>query len=108
MSSDRDQLVSVLIEHVVTDDYLSLKDAAEAILAAGWRPPARRIETAEELDALPVDTVIRWADTVEQHIGSGWWITPGTDDHSHSEQIIDVADGNEIVVLWTPENGDTE
>ncbi|WP_043737783.1 hypothetical protein [Nocardia asiatica] len=90
------------------DGWFDVKALAAAVLNAGLRSPARRIETAEELDALPVDTVIRWADTVEQHIGSGWWITPGTDDHSHSEQIIDVADGNEIVVLWTPEYGDTE
>lgn len=85
------------------DGWFDPKALAGAVLDAGLRPPPRRIETVEELDALPVDTVIRWGDTVEQSIGSGWWITPGTDDPSHSEQIIDVADGNEIVVLWEPE-----
>lgn len=34
-------------------------EVADAVLAAGWRPSARVIETAEELDALPDGTVIR-------------------------------------------------
>jgi hypothetical protein len=99
----REDLTDILFTQL--DHAAEPYEIAGKVIAEGWRPPARRIETAEELDALPVDTVIRWADTVEQHIGSGWWITPGTDDHSHSEQIIDVAEGNEIVVLWEPEAG---
>ncbi|MFE2994146.1 hypothetical protein ACFXG4_03930 [Nocardia sp. NPDC059246] len=31
---------------------------ADDILNAGWRPPARVIETAEELDALPIGTIV--------------------------------------------------
>ncbi|OCK13485.1 hypothetical protein [Cutibacterium avidum] len=32
---------------------------ADAVLAAGWRPPARKIETVEELDALPLGTAVQ-------------------------------------------------
>ena len=38
---------------------LDIDRLAERILASGWRPPARIIETAEELDALPNEAVIR-------------------------------------------------
>ena len=44
---------------------------ADAILDAGWRPPARTIETAEELDALPDGSVVldRQHDVAEKHSG---------------------------------------
>lgn len=32
---------------------------ADAILNAGWRPPARTVTTVEELDALPVGSIVR-------------------------------------------------
>ena len=39
------------------DDYVSPDKAAEAILAAGYRKP-RTVTTVEELDALPLGSVI--------------------------------------------------
>ena len=38
------------------------RDATEAIVKAGWRPPVRVIETVEELEALPGKTVIEDGD----------------------------------------------
>jgi hypothetical protein len=40
-----------------------VSDLADAILAAGWRPPARTVSTVEELEALPVRSVVRERDT---------------------------------------------
>lgn len=34
-------------------------EVADAVIAAGWRPPGRRITTVEELDALPVGSIVR-------------------------------------------------
>ena len=50
MASDRDALV----ELVLPIDWSggSAGSIADAVIAAGWRPPARRIETPAELDAL--------------------------------------------------------
>ena len=31
---------------------------ADAVIAAGWRPPARKIETVEELEALPDGSLV--------------------------------------------------
>jgi SAM-dependent MidA family methyltransferase len=61
--SERDELADLLwdmaIRHlgVATS---SSKSMAEELIEAGYRKP-RTITTAEELDALPVDTVIRTA-----------------------------------------------
>ena len=47
---------------------LSATDAAHTVLAAGYRKP-RTITTAEELDALPFESVIRDADS---HLLERW------------------------------------
>ncbi len=105
--SDRDRLAAAL-KSVGDATSLSLHSSrwwgemADALLAEGVRMPGRVITTEEQLTALSAGTVIRWGGVVYQHIGSGWWITPGTDHHSHSESIIDVVNGDEITVLWSP------
>lgn len=67
-----------------------------------WQPPARVIKTAEELDALREDAAIRIGESVYQH-GGTWWMTPGSIHLLTTAQIIDEADGTEMVVLWEPE-----
>ena len=61
--SARDELAQLLADdwNPDRDPILTamFRDYAESILTAGWRPPARIIETAEELDALPNEAVIR-------------------------------------------------
>ncbi|MGW4720841.1 hypothetical protein [Nocardia sp. NPDC004260] len=77
MSTDRDDLADLLGSLLVSqqknqdwfppsgggwalclDGWFDPKALAGAVLDAGLRPPARRIETPEELDALPDGTVI--------------------------------------------------
>lgn len=79
--SERDELVAILERddlHFDTGSHyeLATEDAADAVLAAGYRKP-RTIATTEELDALPFESVIRdgdecvlerWGDLEE----SGW------------------------------------
>ena len=98
---DPRRTLTTLLNAIVGIDHCAAREGAERILRAGWRPPAQRIETAEQLDALPQHAVIRRGITIYQHIvGDGWWIEQGVGEVFHSEQIIDIADGDEIVVLW--------
>ncbi|EOM78048.1 hypothetical protein DW322_11190 [Rhodococcus rhodnii] len=67
--SARDDLAD-LIEALDGGDYAEI---ADTILAAGWRPPARVITKREQLDALPVEAVIRDAeDEVLERWEDGW------------------------------------
>jgi hypothetical protein len=83
---------------------------AGAVTALGWRPPPRRIETAEELDALPGRTIVvghRGA------LGTAWQLTSHSltprsranwggaylaDDRLTSEQLLE-REGSVTVVL---------
>ena len=64
----RDRLAQIIEEHYYDgrSGWISYEDRqeaeermADAILAAGFRPPARTVTTVEELDALPDGTVVR-------------------------------------------------
>lgn len=58
---------------------------ADGILAAGWRPPARTIDTAEELDALPIGAVIRDGEgEVFEQWATGDWQAVGSLDTGES------------------------
>jgi len=78
---------------------------AAAVIAAGWRPPARRIETVEELDALPDMAIIRdcLGNVLEAavHDQDGlieWWAT-GSDDDDYPVTFP-------AWVVWEPGDGD--
>lgn len=87
--------------------------AALELEFAGWRPPPRVIETPENegdytaaiaaLDTLPRRAIVQVRNHVFQSIGSGWWETVGRHRAFSTEQIVDVADGDSVVVLWEPE-----
>lgn len=100
--SNRDDLAN-LIEEVIDFD---IDQIADTILKAGWRPPARTIEPAEELDALPYGTVIRDSDgDVCEAIGrdcSGGmrWIETGWSDERESVTLPPAT------ILWEPGDGD--
>jgi len=80
-------------------------DIADAILAAGWRPPARKIETVEELNAVSDMAIIRdcLGNVLEAavHDQDGlieWWATGSADD-CYPVSLP-------ATVLWEPEAGD--
>ena len=73
-TTDRDQLAQIIYDTLNGQygDFNMPDDAAEAILEAGWRPPARVVTTVEELDVLHDRTFIMAADyTTLQCVRSG-------------------------------------
>ncbi|WP_330253081.1 hypothetical protein OG874_00250 [Nocardia sp. NBC_00565] len=112
MASDRDTLASALAVLLRARGVLYPENAAEVAVDGGWRPPAQVIETPENegdytpaiaaLDALPYRTVVQVRNHVYQGIGSGWWDTVGRHRSFSTEQVVDVADGDEIAVVWSP------
>ncbi len=68
MASDRDTLAAYLTSFVEREAWAdTAEEAAEYIESAlRWRPPAREITTAAELDALPDDSI------VVDHHNAGW------------------------------------
>lgn len=91
-------------------------EIADAILKAGWRPPARVITTVAELDALPIGSVILLEYGVvaqavggEEDINATGWMGIGHDLQWTSAQVVEHAgQGASFAVLYVPENGDTE
>ena len=83
----RDQLAQIIEEHYYdgSSGWISYEECqeaeeqmADAILAAGWRPPARTVTTEEELDALPEGTVVRDHDgAVAENWDCTWFSTDG-------------------------------
>lgn len=67
---------------------------------AGWRPPARTIETVEEMDALPEGSIIRDGYGDAWHKDGGWSCTDTTFAYL-SKTIVNVY--GPVAVLWTPE-----
>ena len=71
-ATTRDQLAKLIVNR---DEF----DGADAIIAAGWRPPARTVTTVEELDALPKGSVVRGAGraALYEKWGDDTWAEPG-------------------------------
>ena len=80
----RDQLAQIINEHYYDGrsgwiSYEARQKAeermADAILAAGFRPPARTVTTVEELDALPELAVIRDSEGTVAELAFGMWFS---------------------------------
>ncbi|WP_280201293.1 hypothetical protein [Nocardia cyriacigeorgica] len=104
MASDRDTLAYLILDCVET--LASPSETADYLIERGWRPPARVIETAEELDALPNGTIIRDADgDVFEASADGrvfWATLPDSGwhtDHGFAADELTLP----AVVLWEPE-----
>ena len=59
-TTPRDQLAQIIYDTLNRKygDFTMPDDAADAIIRAGWRPPARTVTTVEQLDALPVGSIV--------------------------------------------------
>lgn len=100
-----DALWDLIDDRLPESDLIKLGDAGDfvdAIRKAAWRPPAQVIDSIEGLTALKPLTVVRWTAAFFQHIHDGWWWTPGSADACSSEQILDMADGEAVEVVWSP------
>ncbi len=95
-TTDRDQLEQIIAKHNDCDVWGSKMDCgmdypspdytqfgttehlADAIVNAGWRPPARVVTTVEELDALAVGSVVVEGDHgTPDDTGMGFKTMPG-------------------------------
>ena len=113
--SARDELFAVLERAIVgKTSIVGAREAAQAVIDAGWRPPMRVISTVEELEALPVGSVVldtgperqlSNAPVVLCKTGWGDWQNLGDDPLRRwwSKEIIPVAKGNVLLCVWEPE-----
>lgn len=89
------------LDWMMIDGRVDLLAVAAAVLRAGWRPPAQVITAPSDLDALPEETVIVIGGYAFQRFG-GWWHGSGGVMPVHSEQLIDMHEGEAATVVWSP------
>lgn len=100
ITEDRDALRNELF---VAETKLRRPTVAD--LPEGWRPPARKIATVDEMDTLPFRSLVR----VQAHSGydvvwratksRGWWWCADTDEGAYAEELLKIG---AVTVLWTP------
>lgn len=75
MSAERDELADLIFEQDMCQHKGDARDVADALLAAGYRKP-QQVTTVEELDALPVHSVV--LDSMDGPVVrvGGWWHSP--------------------------------
>ncbi|MGW4123654.1 hypothetical protein [Nocardia sp. NPDC004711] len=103
----RDQLHRLLRQHISYDHQAA---AVDALLAEGWRPPARVIDTTE-IEAMPTGTLLRSADgdvASVDHGGDGEWLGGDTKVHflgfvTRWWEFVIHLPANQWTVLWQPE-----
>jgi len=102
MSDAQRQLEQLLLDHVnwFDDDP---EPGAAAVLAAGWRPPPRVVNSAEGLDALPVGSAIRALSDAVQ--GPHTWVSGGGGFWSNGVSIYRsktiIRNYAKVRVVWT-------
>ena len=82
------------------------RDATEAIVKAGWRPPMRVVSTVEELEALPVGAVIfnRNGESlqIQDNYGKEFYYAAADETPYGAHFLFEVGDGP-FRVVWEPE-----
>ena len=107
----RDQLAQIINKYMEADVPETVADKhepvdadysmADAIVNAGWRPPARTVTTVEELDALAKGTVVLDAHgRMFQKLLFGWEASGYV---GHFDECARPA-----TVLWEPDEGEGE
>lgn len=89
-------------ESLCLDGFFVPRALADAVVAAGWRPPLRVIEDRTELEALPVGTIVRDAegDAARRDDDGYCWSTGGGGPQWWAALPLPAA------VLWEPEEVD--
>lgn len=118
MSSNepRDQLAEI-----VNRNYMQCIDArpirtpwepiADAVIGAGWRPPPRVIQAADEFEALRPGSVVLHSPCSDTPMSAcvwvktgGWWESTGHDALYDGYDLESHRDeGETMTVLWSPE-----
>lgn len=92
-STERDELANVIFEQDMCQHRGDARDVAAAILAAGYRKP-QQVTTVQELDALPVESVVR-SDMGNVYVkdydledpSAIWWVIAGAVSEFQSSRI---------------------
>lgn len=110
MPSDRDTLADLIYRVGCYDNEDAATAAADRLIAAGVRPPARVIETAEDLDALPAGAVVAHTPCpddrgcVWQSGTGGFWFVPGDGCVYDPQDLISHRGvGGQLLAVWEPE-----
>lgn len=114
MASDRDQLWQLMHEHVNYWDH-DHNAAVDAVIATGWRPPARVIRDPAELDTLPGRSIVvghrgkfgtaYQLTSFDGLAGVPNWASPyDVEDRSTSREVIE-REGS-VTVLYEPTEED--
>ncbi|WP_280439009.1 hypothetical protein [Nocardia cyriacigeorgica] len=116
MPSDRDTLAELIgadvdrqIEvHASYISHLDQHELADAVIAAGWRPPARTVTDPAEMDSWPLGTVVRGYGVAHQNVPGHvagdppLWIKPTGRLQTSAELLADCR-GAGVTVLYQPE-----
>lgn len=98
--SAREELATVLERaYDLNEGMATFELLAHAILAAGWRPPARAITTVAELDALPTLSVVTRNRVPYTKNGTGWHIAGVTDPYSADSLLLN----DNATLIYNPE-----
>ena len=104
-TTPRDQLAQIIYDTLNGQygDFTMPDDAADKIIRAGWRPPARTVTTVEELDALPVGSIVRDVEraALDEKWDDNMWAEVGYEPTFSSSSIHTPA-----IVLYEPEDGE--
>ncbi|MFC4124901.1 hypothetical protein [Nocardia rhizosphaerae] len=99
--SDRDTLIE-LIDDTRADGH-SPSEAADYLLDAGWRPPAREVDDTWELDALPQGAVVASGDSDVFQRCVGGWFEPGRLEPLDSAELVGHLVGHgPVTVVYVP------
>ena len=105
-TTPRDQLARIISDaENCTDEEGSWalpEDVADAILAAGFRPPARTVTTVEELDALEDGAVVLDAEDYVTRVLDGEFCLVGWTVEAFSSEEIAIP----ATVVYEPEEGE--
>ncbi|MBF6358225.1 hypothetical protein IU449_27385 [Nocardia higoensis] len=109
----RDRANRLILEHPFHSLYEFATALIDDVVDGGLvHEPGRVIETDQGEDTISFDTtaldvlgprtVILLRGHVYQHAAPGWWSTPMSDVLYSSEQVMDVAGGDDITILHIP------
>lgn len=105
--SDRDELAKIIYDVLDPQygDFCTPIDAADAIIAAGWRPPARTVTTVEEAKALRDGTLI------VDSVGDSGYVWGGSVNYPETAFVSTtyaLKHYGPFTVVWEPEEGEEE
>lgn len=108
MASDRDTLTNLIAENMDCPSCNGI--SADALIRAGWRPPARVVTDPAEMDTWPLGTVVRGYGVAHQNVPGfvqgdvPLWLKPTGRPQTSAELLADCPGGSVTVLFIPPED----